>query len=57
MVFYDVRFSGIRLSDKQLQSYIKPANIILNSRGGLFDGVKMLHFGLPKAVDSKREMA
>jgi serine/threonine protein kinase len=36
---------------------IKPANIVLNKRGGLFDVVKVLDFGLVKALDSKAERA
>lgn len=34
---------------------IKPANIMLTERGGLYDFVKLLDFGLVKAVDSERE--
>jgi hypothetical protein len=34
---------------------IKPANIILNHRGGVSDVVKLLDFGLVKAVDFRRE--
>ncbi|HEV3258900.1 MAG TPA: serine/threonine protein kinase [Gemmataceae bacterium] len=34
---------------------IKPANIILNRRGGVSDVVKILDFGLVKAVDARRE--
>jgi eukaryotic-like serine/threonine-protein kinase len=34
---------------------IKPANIIINRRGGMFDVVKLLDFGLVKAVDAERE--
>jgi tRNA A-37 threonylcarbamoyl transferase component Bud32 len=34
---------------------IKPANIVLTERGGLFDFVKLLDFGLVKAVDSRKE--
>jgi hypothetical protein len=33
---------------------VKPANIILNQRGGMFDVVKLLDFGLVKAVDAKQ---
>lgn len=31
---------------------IKPANILLNRRGGMYDHVKVLDFGLVKAVDA-----
>src|SRR5262249_29850098 len=34
---------------------IKPANIMLCQRGGMFDVVKLLDFGLVKAVDAERE--
>ncbi len=34
---------------------IKPANIMLNQRGGMVDVVKVLDFGLVKAVDAERE--
>jgi eukaryotic-like serine/threonine-protein kinase len=34
---------------------VKPANIILNRRGGMCDVVKLLDFGLVKAVDGERE--
>ena len=34
---------------------IKPANIMLTERGGVYDFVKLLDFGLVKAVDSERE--
>lgn len=34
---------------------IKPANIMLTERGGLYDFVKLLDFGLVKAVDSEKE--
>jgi eukaryotic-like serine/threonine-protein kinase len=34
---------------------IKPANIMLTERGGLYDFVKLLDFGLVKAVDNERE--
>jgi serine/threonine protein kinase len=36
---------------------VKPANIIINRRGGMFDVVKLLDFGLVKAVDAARETA
>jgi hypothetical protein len=35
---------------------IKPANIVLNKRGGQYDVVKLLDFGLVKAVDSRKEI-
>jgi len=35
---------------------IKPANIILNRRGGQFDVVKVLDFGLVKAINSGQEL-
>jgi serine/threonine protein kinase len=35
---------------------IKPANIMLNRRGGMFDVVKVLDFGLVKAIDAKRQV-
>ncbi|MEZ6125139.1 MAG: serine/threonine protein kinase [Planctomycetaceae bacterium] len=34
---------------------IKPANIMLNRRGGLPDVIKVLDFGLVKALDSKKQ--
>lgn len=34
---------------------IKPANIMLTERGGLYDFVKLLDFGLVKAIDSEKE--
>jgi serine/threonine protein kinase len=34
---------------------IKPANIMLTERGGLYDFVKVLDFGLVKALDAERE--
>jgi hypothetical protein len=34
---------------------IKPANIILTERGGLLDFVKLLDFGLVKALDSRKD--
>jgi hypothetical protein len=34
---------------------IKPANIMLCHRGGMFDVIKLLDFGLVKAVDVQRE--
>jgi eukaryotic-like serine/threonine-protein kinase len=34
---------------------IKPANIMINRRGGMFDFVKLLDFGLVKAVDGQRQ--
>jgi serine/threonine protein kinase len=33
---------------------IKPANIIINRRAGMFDVVKLIDFGIVKAVDSKK---
>ena len=36
---------------------IKPANLMLGCRGGLFDVVKVLDFGLVKALDSQRQTA
>ncbi len=35
---------------------IKPANIILNRRGGQYDVVKVLDFGLAKAMNSRQEL-
>jgi serine/threonine protein kinase len=35
---------------------IKPANIILNRRGGQYDVVKVLDFGLAKAINSAQEL-
>ena len=35
---------------------IKPANIILNRRGGQYDVVKVLDFGLAKAINSGQEL-
>jgi serine/threonine protein kinase len=34
---------------------IKPANVMVCQRGGLYDVVKLLDFGLVKAVDAERE--
>ncbi|MEW4527764.1 serine/threonine protein kinase [Maioricimonas sp. JC845] len=34
---------------------VKPANIVLNRRGGMYDFVKLLDFGLVKAVDSRKQ--
>ena len=34
---------------------IKPANIVLNQRGGMDDVVKVLDFGLVKALDSQKQ--
>ena len=34
---------------------VKPANILLNVRGGMFDVVKLLDFGLVKLTDPSRE--
>ena len=34
---------------------IKPGNIVINVRGGVHDFVKVLDFGLVKAVDNKRQ--
>ncbi len=34
---------------------IKPANMILTERGGVYDFVKLLDFGLVKALDSRKE--
>ena len=34
---------------------IKPANIMINRRGGILDFVKLLDFGLVKAVDGARQ--
>jgi eukaryotic-like serine/threonine-protein kinase len=34
---------------------IKPANIVLNARGGVYDVVKVLDFGLVKAIDSSKQ--
>ena len=36
---------------------IKPANIMLNERGGLSDVVKVLDFGLVKAIDAQQQVA
>ncbi len=36
---------------------VKPANIMLTERGGISDFVKVLDFGLVKAVDGKRDMS
>ncbi len=36
---------------------IKPANIMLNYRGAVADVVKVLDFGLVKAIDSKKEVS
>jgi serine/threonine protein kinase len=35
---------------------IKPANIMLNQRGGMYDVVKLLDFGLAKAMDSQGQL-
>ncbi len=35
---------------------IKPANIMVNARGGLYDFVKLLDFGLVKALDAENEL-
>ncbi|MBL9122063.1 MAG: serine/threonine protein kinase [Planctomycetaceae bacterium] len=34
---------------------IKPANVLLNQRGGMFDVVKVLDFGLVKAIDGSQQ--
>ena len=34
---------------------IKPGNVVLNERGGIHDFVKVLDFGLVKAIDGKRQ--
>jgi eukaryotic-like serine/threonine-protein kinase len=34
---------------------IKPANIVINARGGIYDLVKVLDFGLARAVDQHRQ--
>ena len=34
---------------------VKPANILLNARGGMFDVVKLLDFGLVKVIDQSSE--
>lgn len=34
---------------------VKPANILLNARGGMFDVVKLLDFGLVKVIDHASE--
>jgi serine/threonine protein kinase len=34
---------------------VKPANILLNARGGMFDVVKLLDFGLVKLIDHSQE--
>jgi serine/threonine protein kinase len=34
---------------------IKPANVILTDRGGIYDFVKLLDFGLVKALDSRKD--
>jgi eukaryotic-like serine/threonine-protein kinase len=34
---------------------IKPANIMINRRGGIYDFVKLLDFGLVKALDGPRQ--
>ncbi len=36
---------------------VKPANIVLNQRGGLCDVVKVLDFGLVKAIDAQEQSA
>ncbi len=44
-------------SMKLIHRDIKPANVIISARSGIFDLVKLLDFGLVKAIDSSSQIS